>query len=225
MELTWLKKNGDFFMSQRCAMLEPTHVQLNTRRQCGLLSIDRSTLYYCPVGIDSKTLALMRRSNEFYTDCPDLGHRRLVVLLSQEGNIVNVKRVRRLRELTGLEAQFPKPDLSRPGQPRQRFSYLLKGLVISHVHQVWATDITATADHVCFDGEGLLSSTGDFDLRSRYVLHWQLSNTLDAHWCVDALKEALLRRGKPVIFNEEWDTLYCQPLLSEQCFPVSAKWH
>ena len=183
-------------MNQRCAMLEPTHVQLSTRRQCDLLSISRSTLYYCPVEIDSETLALMCRLDEFYTDYPDLGHRRLVVLLSQEGDVVNVKRVRRLRGLMGLEAQFPKPNLSRPGQPRQRFSYLLKGLVISHVHQVWATDIT----YIPME-KGFFYLLAILDLRSRYVLHWQLSNTLDADWCVDALKETLTRWGKPVIFN------------------------
>lgn len=183
-------------MNQRCAMLEPTHVQLSTRRQCDLLSISRSTLYYCPVEIDSETLALMCRLDEFYTDYPDLGHRRLVVLLSQEGDVVNVKRVRRLRGLMGLEAQFPKPNLSRPGQPRQRFSYLLKGLVISHVHQVWATDIT----YIPME-KGFSYLLAILDLRSRYVLHWQLSNTLDADWCVDALKETLTRWGKPVIFN------------------------
>lgn len=75
-------------------MLEPTHLQLSMRRQCDLLNVSRSSLYYRPVEIDSETLALMRRLDEFYTEYPDLGHRRLVVLLAQEGKVVNVKRVR-----------------------------------------------------------------------------------------------------------------------------------
>ncbi len=122
-------------------MLEPTHLQIGMRRQCDLLSVSRSGLYYERVEIDGDTLALMHRLDELYTEYPELGHRRLGVLLAEEGKQVNVKRVRRLRGLMGLEAQFPRPNLSQPGQPRQRFSYLLKGLVINHMHQVWATDI------------------------------------------------------------------------------------
>ena len=118
-------------------MLEPTHLQLGMRRQCDLLNVSRSSLYYRSVEIDPETLALMSRLDEFYTEYPaDLGHRRLVVLLAQEGKVVNVKQVRRLKGLMGLEAQFPKPNFSRPGQPRQRFHYLLKGLIISYIYQV-----------------------------------------------------------------------------------------
>ena len=145
----------------------------------------------------------MRRLDEFYTEYPDLGHRRLVALLTQEGKVVNVKRVRRLRGLMGLEAQFPKPNLSRPGQPRQRFGYLLKGLIISQIHQVWATAQAALRHHVHSDGKRFFYLLAILDLRSRYVLHWQLSNTLDTDWCVEALRETLEKWGKPMIFNTD----------------------
>ena len=123
-------------------MIEYAHPKLSLRRQCALLSVNRGGLSYQPVPADEQTLQIMRRLDEWYTEHPDLGHRRLVVLLKQEGWAVNIKRIRRLRALMGLETQFPKPNLSRPGVPRQRFFYLLRDLVIDRIHQVWATDIT-----------------------------------------------------------------------------------
>ena len=85
----------------------------------------------------------MRRLDELYVDHPDLGHRRLVVLLRQEGWDIIIKQFRLLRALIGLETQFPKPNLSKPGTLRQRLVYLLRVLNIYHIHQVWATDISA----------------------------------------------------------------------------------
>lgn len=123
-------------------MIEQYCTGLSLRRQCWLLSVSRAGLSYEPVAADEQTLQVMPRLDEWYVEHPDLGHRRLVVLLQQEGWAINFKRVRRLRALMGLETQFPKPNLSKPGVPRQRFFYLLRGLDIHSVHQVWATDIT-----------------------------------------------------------------------------------
>ena len=123
-------------------MIERADPKLSLRRQCWLLSVSRAGLSYEPVAADDQTLQIMRRLDEWYVAHPDLGHRRLVVLLKEEGWLINIKRVRRLRALMGLETQFPKPNLSKPGGPRQRFFYLLRGLAIHSVHQVWATDIT-----------------------------------------------------------------------------------
>ena len=136
------KKTGDQPLSQRRAMIERSHPKLSLRRQCWLLSVSRAGLSYEPVAADEQALQIMRRLDTWYVEHPDLGHRRLVVLLKEEGWAVNIKRVRRLRALMGLETQFPKPNLSKPGVPRQRFFYRLRGLVIDRVHQVWATDIT-----------------------------------------------------------------------------------
>jgi putative transposase len=122
-------------------MIERSHTELSLRRQCWLLSVSRAGLAYQPTPIDEQTLQLIRRLDEWYVEHPDLGHRRLVVLLKQEGWTINIKRVRRLRALMGIETQCPKPNLSKPGVPQQRFFYLLRGLVIHSVHQVWATDI------------------------------------------------------------------------------------
>lgn len=143
-------------------MIERSHTEFSLRRQCWLLSVSRAGLSYPPAPVNDQTLTLMRRLDEWYGEHPDLGHRRLVVLLKQEGWAINIKRVRRLRALMGLETQFPKPNLSKPGVPRQRFFYLLSGLVIDHIHQVWATDITATADRVYSHAKGLFLCDGHF---------------------------------------------------------------
>lgn len=143
-------------------MIERSHPALSLRRQCWLLSVSRAGLSYESVVADDQTLQIMRRLDEWYAEHPDLGHRRLVVLLKEEGWAINIKRVRRLRALMGLETQFPKPNLSKPGVSRQRFFYLLRGLVIDRIHQVWATDITATADRVYSHAQRLFLCDGDF---------------------------------------------------------------
>jgi putative transposase len=179
-------------------MLEQSHTSLSLRRQCWLLSVSRAGLAYQPAPVDEQNLQIMRRLDTWYVEHPDLGHRRLVVLLREEGWVVNIKRVRRLRALMGLETQFPKPNLSKPGTPRQRFFYLLKGLIINTVHQVWATDITYIPMP-----RGFFYVMAILDLHSRYVLHWQLSNTLEADWCVETLRQSLQAWGKPQIFNTD----------------------
>ena len=177
-------------------MLEESHQSLSLRRQCWLLSVSPAGLSYQPLPVDEQNLQIMRRLDEWYLEHPHLGHRRLVVLLRQEGWLINIKRVRRLRTLMGVEAQFPKPNLSKPGVPRQGFFYLLSGLVINKVHQVWATDSTYIPMP-----KGFFYLMAVFDLHSRSVLHWQLSNTLEADWCVETLGQSLQTWGKPQLFT------------------------
>ena len=141
-------------------MIERANTILSLRRQCWLLSVSRAGLAYQPVALDELTLRLIRRLDEWYVDHPELGHRRLVVLLQQEGWAVNIKRIRRLRALMGLETQFPRPNMSRPGLPRQRFFYLLRGLVIDRVHQVWATAAADRRHHLCTHAKGLFLRDG-----------------------------------------------------------------
>ena len=155
-------------------MLEESHQGLSLRRQCWLLSVSRAGLSYQPLPVDEQNLQIMRRLDEWYIEHPELGHRRLVMLLKEEGWLINIKRVHSLRTLTGLEAQFLRPNLSKPNVPRQCFFNLLKVLVIGNVHQVWATDITYIPMP-----QGSFYVIAILDLHSRYVLHWQLSNTLD----------------------------------------------
>jgi len=116
--------------------------QISLRRQCELLAVGRSGLYYEPVGTSAEELALMRRIDEIHLEWPFYGSRKLCESLRNEGTVVNRKRMQRLMRLMGLESVAPKPDTSKPHPEHPVFPYLLRNLVISQPNQVWATDIT-----------------------------------------------------------------------------------
>jgi putative transposase len=178
-------------------LIEPTHPQLSIARQCDLLGIARSSWYYEPIGETAENLILMRRLDEQYTQTPFYGVERMTVWLRRQGYVVNPKRVRRLLRLMGLEALYPKPRLSLPGVTEQRYPYLLRGRAITQVNDVWSTDITYIRMQ-----HGFLYLVAVLDWYSRYVLAWELSNTLDTGFCPEAL-EGALRQGQPTIFNTD----------------------
>jgi putative transposase len=168
------------------------------RRQCELLSVCRSSLYYEPEPTDQEQLELMRRIDEIHLSHPCYGSRMLTQQLRAQGHSVNRKRVQRLMRLMGLESMAPKPNTSRPAPEHPVYPYLLRGLDICRVNQVWATDITYIPL-----GRGFAYLVAVMDWYSRRVLSWRLSNTLDSGFCVEALQEALFRFGKPEIFNTD----------------------
>jgi putative transposase len=175
---------------------------LSIARQCDLLGMARSSWYYEPVGETSENLALMRLLDEQYTRTPFYGVERMTVWLRQQGYPVNPKRVRRLLRLMGLEALYPTPRLSLPGpgvpgDTAKRYPYLLRGRNITAVNDVWSTDIT----YIRLCG-GFLYLVAVLDWYSRFVLAWELSNSLDTGFCLAALEEAL-RYGQPHIFNTD----------------------
>lgn len=179
-------------------MIEPAHPHLSVARQCDLLGVARSSWYYQPKGETPGNLELMRRLDEQYTRTPFYGVERMTAWLRQQGYAVNPKRVRRLLRLMGLEAIYPKPRLSVPGAGEaRRYPYLLRGLTITRANQVWSTDITYIRMH-----HGFLYLVAVLDWYSRYVLAWQLSNTLDTGFCLQAL-EGALQQGHPAIFNTD----------------------
>jgi putative transposase len=170
---------------------------ISLARQCALLGLARSSWYYTPQGASTENLELMRRMDEQYTRTPFYGIRRMAVWLQQQGYVVNHKRVGRLLRLMGLEALYPKPRLSVPGAAEQRYPYLLRGRAIAGVNDVWSTDITdIRLQH------GFLYLVAVLDWYSRYVLAWELSNTLDTGFCLAAL-EGALQHGQPAIFNTD----------------------
>lgn len=171
---------------------------LSVRRQCELLGIGRSVLYYQAVGIDAEQLAIMRRIDEIHLEIPFYGSRKIAQALREEGHAVNRKRVQRLMRLMGLESVAPKPNTSRPAPEHPTYPYLLRNLDISRVNQVWAADITYIPMALGF---GYLVAI--IDWHSRRVLSWRLSNTMDSSFCVEALQEALQRYGPPEIFNTD----------------------
>jgi len=178
-------------------MIEVEHPVLSVRRQCDLLALARSGLYYEPQGESAENLALMRLLDEAYTAWPFYGVRKMTAHLAREGQAVNVKRVRRLMRLMGLEAIYPRKRLSVPGEGHKRYPYLLRGVEIVRPDQVWSADITYIRLR-----RGFLYLAAILDWYSRYVLSWTLSSSLDAAFCVGALEEALAR-GRPEVFNSD----------------------
>jgi putative transposase len=168
------------------------------RRQCEILGINRSSLYYESVGPDPEDLALMRRIDELHLEFPFYGSRRVARELRSEGLVVNRKRIQRLMRLMEIETLAPKPNTSRPGPEHALYPYLLRGLSIDRPNQVWAADITYIPL-----ARGFAYLVVIMDWCSRRVLSWRLSNTLDTSFCVEALNEALLRFGQPGIFNTD----------------------
>ena len=170
---------------------------MSVRRQCELLGLSRSSLYYEPAGETSEDLRLMRLIDERYTACPFYGSRRMTVWLTEQGEGVNRKRVQRLMRVMGLEAIYPKPRLSTAGKGHRIYPYLLRGVKVVRPDQVWSTDITYVPM-----ASGFMYLAAVIDWFSRYVIAWRLSNTLDGGFCLEMLEDAL-RAGKPEVFNTD----------------------
>jgi putative transposase len=178
-------------------LIEAGVAGLSIRRQCELLELDRGSYYYTPGEETAENLDVMRRLDRLYVKWPFLGSRRLVEFLRRQGIEVNRKRVQRLMRLMGLEAICPKRHLSANGTDHRIYPYLLRGLEIVRPNQVWAADITYIPMR-----HGFLYLVAILDWYSRYVVTWKLSNSLDAAFCREALKEALCA-GSPDIFNTD----------------------
>jgi putative transposase len=173
------------------------HPSLSVVRQCRLLGISRSGLYYRPVEVSEEDLALMKMIDRQYLATPFYGARRLAAWLRKQGHRVNRKHVRRLMQVMGLKAIYRRPRTSTPAPDHRTYPYLLGGMEITRPDQVWAADIT-----YILMARGFLYLVAIMDWCSRYVLSWRLSNTLDGDFCVEALEEAL-RKGRPEIFNTD----------------------
>ena len=178
-------------------MIERGIPEISVRRQCELIGLNRSTLYYQPAGESEYNLELMRLIDRQYTKTPFYGWPRITAYLRREGHEINPKRVRRLMALMGLQAIHPKRRISIPAPGYKRHPYLLRGLKITSPCQVWSSDIT----YVPMRG-GFMYLVAIIDWFSRYVLAWQLSNTLDGLFCRVALRQAL-EQGVPTIFNTD----------------------
>jgi putative transposase len=179
-------------------MIEPHHPKLSVARQCELLGLARSSYYHQPQALSEEEQRLMRLIDELYLLHPFYGSRQMTRVLRREGLTINRKRVRRLMRLMGLEALCPKPNLSRANAAHPIYPYLLRDLEVTRPNQVWATDIT----YVPIQG-GFIYLCAVIDWFSRRVLAWELSNTLDADFCVWAVARAIAEHGVPEIFNTD----------------------
>ena len=178
-------------------MVEAAQTRISVRRQCELLGLNRSGVYYRSRGKKAGDAELMRLLDEQYTRTPFYGYRRMTVCLVLLGYVVNRKRIRRLMAKLGLEAIYPKPNLSKPEKQHLKFPYLLKGVEISEPDQVWATDITYIRLH-----GGFIYLLAIMDWHSRFVIEFVVSNSLESSVFVEALKRAMTK-GRPEIFNSD----------------------
>ena len=185
----------------RCHLLESEHLELSIRRQCQLLGINRSNIYYVPVRpkeIDGKRLALMRLVDEIYTKHPFFGTRQMTDFLHLKGyHDIGRHHIRWVYEKLGLRSLAPGPHTSKPHPEHEIYPYLLRGLPITAPNQVWSTDIT----YIRLD-RGFVYLMAIIDWYSRYVIDWELSINMEADFCIEALAR-VLENGSCNIFNTD----------------------
>lgn len=181
----------------RRGWIESEHRVLSVVEQCALAGLARSTYYYEPVVASEENLRLMRVIDELYLKRPFYGSPRMTDWLGDLGWVVNEKRVARLMRVMGLQASVPGPHTSRPHPEHRIYPYLLRDLEVERPNQVWCSDITYVPMR-----RGFLYLVVVMDWFSRYVLTWELSNTLEVLFCVEALEQAL-GMSRPEIFNTD----------------------
>ena len=180
---------------------------LSVRKQCQLLEINRSSVYYKPRGESEENLEIMRIMDAHYMEHPAEGVLRVQDYLLTLCYVVNVKRVRRLLRLMGVMALFPKRNLSKLGLAKYIKPYLLRGLKIERPKQVWEIDITYLPM-----SKGFMYLTAIIDVYSRFVVAWDVNNTLDAENCLNVLKMAITKYGKPEIINSDQGSQFTSAL-------------
>ena len=184
--------------AERRALVEREAPALPISRQCRLLAVSRASVYRRPAQVSEEDCTIMALIDRQYLARPYYGSRRMAAWLATQGHVVNRKRVRRLMRLAGLVAIYQRPNTSKPAPAHKIYPYLLGGLSIERVNQVWCADVTYIPM-----ARGFLYLVVIMDWASRAVLAWRLSNTLGAEFCVEALEEALLLHGRPEIFNTD----------------------
>ncbi len=185
-------------MHEKRNLIEPGHPDLSIGEQCKLLGLSRSSFYYERIPASELNLALMEAIDRLYLKHPFFGSRKMATVLGSQGYQVNRKRTQRLMRLMGIEAIYCKPRTTTSHPAHKKYPYLLRNIPIYRPNQVWAADIT----YVRVQG-GFLYLVAIIDWFSRYVLTWNLSNSLESSFCVTALKEALHRYEWPEIFNTD----------------------
>jgi putative transposase len=174
------------------------------------LGISRSGLYYERRGPNEEDLLLMKAIDQEYLRHPFYGRRKMTIAMQKEGFFAGQKRVRTAMKMMGLEAIYPKPNLSASCREHKKYPYLLRDLTIDRPNQVWAADITYIP---LTKGFGYLFAI--IDWYSRYVLEWQLSNLLDADFCLETVKRAFTRE-RPEIFNTDQGVQFTSNLFTNE---------
>lgn len=180
------------------AHLHKNHPDLSLKRQCDLLSLNRSSLYYKAKLPCDEDEILLNQIRDIWEKWPFYGYRRVHITLIKKGRMVNRKRVQRLMKEAGIQAIYPRPNTSANTKEHRRYPYLLKNLDVTRPNQVWATDITYIKLPT-----GFVYLVTILDVFSRRILSWRLSNSLSTIFCLEALNEALETSGVPEIFNSD----------------------
>ncbi len=191
---------------------------VSMRRQCALLGVNRSSLYYQPEPTPAEDLDVMTTIDRLHLKYPFYGSRKLVHALMGEGRHVNRKRVQRLMRLMGIECVAPKPNTSRPAPEHPVYPYLLRNRRIDGVNQVWAADITYIPM-----AHGFAYLVAIIDWHSRRVLAWRLSNTMDVRFCLDALEDALANFAAPEIFNTDQGSQFTSAAFTGRLLEANVK--
>jgi len=178
-------------------LIELDPPELSISRRCELLNLSKGALYYTPIGTSAMNLELMDLIDRQYMETPFYGSRKMTQHLIREGHRVNRKRIRRLMRLMGIEAVYPGPNLSKRRHHHAKYPYLLRNVIVDRPDFVWSTDITYIRI-----GNGFMYLAAIIDWYSRYVLNWELSNSLEANFCVTLLQDTL-ERTQPEIFNTD----------------------
>lgn len=179
-------------------MIERENKQIGIIRQCELLSLSPSVLYYKPKPESQENLLLMKMMDELYMKHPYYGARRMQKSLLKTGFKANIKRIRRLMWKMGLIPFYPKKNTSKPNILHKKYPYLLRDLIIERTNQVWSMDITYVPMK-----HGSMYLTAVMDWHSRKVLSWRISNTMTIEFCKECLSDAITHFGTPEIFNTD----------------------
>lgn len=185
--------------NERHGLVDKANKKLSIKKQCDLLTIHRSSFYYQSRPLDTLNMELAKAIDKEYTLHPFRGVPSMTTYLREDlGYPVNKKRIERLYKLMDIQAVVPGPHTSKGNKEHKKYPYLLRNLKITRRNQVWATDITYVPVK-----DGYMYLIAIIDLYSRYVLNWSLSNTMEAEWCAEILKETIEQYGKPDIFNTD----------------------
>ncbi|MFN8155406.1 MAG: IS3 family transposase [Bacteroidia bacterium] len=207
-------------LEERRAMIESKpEGKFSVYRQCELLSIHRSGLYYSPRAESQENLDIMLQMDQQYFKTPFYGVRRMHNWLCKKGYVICRKRVKRLMDLMGWQTIYRKRNTSKPNKANPVFPYLLKGLNIERANQVWAIDITYIPMR-----KGFMYLCAVIDVHTRYVLNWSVSNTMTSAWCRTVVEEAILQNGAPEIINSDqgsqFTSLEYTSLLLDRANPI-----
>lgn len=190
-----VEKHG---VQSRKSMVEIRHKRLSIMEQCVLLSISHSGYYYTPVAESERNLSIMKVIDKIHTEYPFYGFRRIRKELENHGFFIGKKLVIRLMKLMSIHTVYPKPKTTVPSSEHTVYPCLLRDLAIEKVNRVWEMDITYIAME-----KGFMYLLAIMDVYSRYVLHRDISNTMEASWCKDIVEQAIVKNGTPEIFNTD----------------------